>query len=122
MLQLYAHVHVHVCVYDMHVCSTRSSTSCTSPTQNNKQCTLVCATLSCSVVPLQFQQTLIGYSSLFLWCTDVKSIFFWNQHINITLTGYFLVGTRSLKFFQFLNTFLGLTVGTKYGMYGYGST
>ena len=75
-----AYAHVHVCIYDMHVCNTRSSTSCTGPTHNNKQCTPVCVTLSSSVVPLQFQQTLISYSSLFLQCTDVESIFLESAH------------------------------------------
>ena len=108
MLQL--HTHVHVCKYDMHVCSTRSSTSCTGPTHSNKQCTPVCVTLFSSVVPLQFQQTLISYSSLFLWCTDVKSIFL--ESARQYYLGTFYVGTRSLKFFRFLNTFSGLIVGT----------
>ena len=72
--------HVHVCIYDMHVCGTRSSTPCTGPTHSNKQCTPVCVTLSSSVVPLQFQQTLISYNSLFLRCTDVKSIFLESTH------------------------------------------
>ena len=45
--------HVHVSIFDMHVCATRSSTRCTGPTHNKKQCTPVCATLSCWVVPLQ---------------------------------------------------------------------